>query len=953
MAAKFAILCSASLIGLAAAGSPAIAQTTDATDQTQQQAEPSVDEQSQEASAAAQRVPDIVVTGVRASYVKALQVKRNSEQVVESIVAEDVGKLPDNNVVEALQRITGVQVTDRGSGETSALSIRGLPDPLTTLNGREIFTAAGRSFALQDIPATLVKRIDVYKTRSADQIETGLAGQIDVLTRRPFDFDGFALSASARGIYNETADTLNPNVSLLVSDRWETGIGDVGLLVNGSYAKTKYRTMAITAGALVPFVTENPPPGTGFTPLQRVFPDTGAWQPGLDRGLPDAEGSTFILNGIDTPYYLSRDAVFSSDLHGERERPSINAALQWSPNSSSVYTAEAFWTGYRATTYNNLFFSFVDWWGGLGPNPAETISVYPGTNIIKTRTVGDVFGFNSGDITKSQTDSFVYALNGQWDVGDSGHISADLSHQDSTVKSQFFAMRINRVAPQIMVDFNTGNGYPSYNFSDNSLLTDPGAWTVGELYDNANRDEGSAWTFRLDARKDFDGGFLRQVKAGIRYDDRKASSSVRGQDAPALNVPFSSLPDGAIFRTDDFFNGRADVPTSWIAPNGYYNLAHADEIRGLYRSSVDPGILLSDDLSLIRTFDIDEISMAAYIQADGELTVFGRPLRLQAGLRYVDVDTDLVFTDRYSLAMSRDSQTTSKLLPSATAIYDITDNLRARFNFGKTLRRPAFGDLNSNFNLTGDLTQVGYGSGSGGNPDLRSTESTNYDLSLEWYFDRDSAIYTTLFRREIEGLVVPITSLVQVPGTGLNTDTFLVTRPQNASDGVLKGIELGALYFPDYLPGIFDGLGFQGSLTLLDSSQNIPQVDISGNVVGQEQTDFFGVSDFSYNVTLAYDRDPIGIRLSYVYRKNFLARNEARLFANPIGVWRVPERSLDFQLTYDVTDRLGVTFDATNLTNEVQQEYYRFEDAGGFDTDNLGNVLIARTFALGVRYSFD
>src|SRR3546814_19566032 len=121
------------------------------------------------------------------------------------------------------------------------------------MNGREVFTAAGRSVALQDIAATLGKRIDGYKTRAADQIETGLAGQIDVQTRRPFDFDGFALSATGRGIYNETSDTLNPNLSLLVSDRWETGIGDIGLMVNGSYARTKYRDISIPPGALGPF----------------------------------------------------------------------------------------------------------------------------------------------------------------------------------------------------------------------------------------------------------------------------------------------------------------------------------------------------------------------------------------------------------------------------------------------------------------------------------------------------------------------------------------------------------------------------------------------------------------------------------------------------------------------------------------------------------------------------
>ena len=164
---------------------------------------------------------DIVITGVRASIVGALNVRKNSTQIVDSIVAEDVGKLPDNNVVEALQRLTGVQVTDRGGGEAATVTIRGLPDPLTTLNGRKVFTAAGQSFALQDISANLVKQVDVYKTRASDQIETGLAGQIDVKTRRPFDFDGFAISGLARGIYNEQADSYNPNVALLLSDRSE------------------------------------------------------------------------------------------------------------------------------------------------------------------------------------------------------------------------------------------------------------------------------------------------------------------------------------------------------------------------------------------------------------------------------------------------------------------------------------------------------------------------------------------------------------------------------------------------------------------------------------------------------------------------------------------------------------------------------------------------------------
>ena len=345
--------------------------------------------------------------------------------------------------------------------------------------------------------------------------------------------------------------------------------------------------------------------------------------------------------------------------------------------------------------------------------------------------------------------------------------------------------------------------------------------------------------------------------------------------------------------------------------------------------------------------------MAAYIQADTELSIFGRPLQGQFGVRYVDVDTDVNFTDRFTGTATQGSVNANRFLPSVTLRFEPLDGVRLRANYGETLRRAAFGDLNPNFTLTGDLTQVGRGSGTQGNPQLQPTSSKNYDLALEWYFDRDSAIYTTLFRREIQGLVVPISSLFVIPNTGLNTSNFVITRPENASNGVLKGAEVGFTFFPRWLPSLLKGFGAQGSLTFLKSSQNIPQVNAAGVITGQTTSAFFGVSDFSYNVTAAYDRGPIGARLSYVWRKAFLARNEARLFANPIGVWRRPEKSLDFQLTARVTDRLGLTFDAVNLTKAKQQEYYRFEDAGGQDQYNLGTVLLSRTFALGVRYVFD
>lgn len=941
---------SAIALAFVSMAAPATAQTVGT------QPDPVPEEQDPEAAPGTPANPvasdTIVVTGIRAALSEAIQVRRESTQVVDSIVAEDIGKLPDNNVVEALQRLTGVQVTNRESGETNGLSIRGLPDALTTFNGRKIFTASGTAFSLADIPANLVRRIDVYKTRSAAQIETGLAGQVDVLTRRPLDFDGFTFSANARGVYNEAADTLNPNVSALISNRWETGAGDIGVLLAASYSSADYRDMSIFSGALVPFVTENPPAATGFTPLQRVFPDTGAWTPGLETGLPTEAGSTFTLNGVETPYYLARDANFAPDVYGERKRPAVNAAVQWAPNSSSTYTAEFLYNGFRSSTFNNLHFTFVDWWGALGDDPGSTFNLYDGTNIISDRVVGDVFGFQSGDFTENKTDSYVGALNADWRFGDNLRVTTDLSYQWSKFETQFVATRLTRVAPQITVDFNEDDGVPAWSFDDNTRLYDPAAWTVGEFFDNAGTSQGDAYTWQTDATYELDGGFLQAFRAGFRYDKRGAADTVREQDAPGLGQPLTNLPDEAYFISEDFFNGRANVPSSWINISGDWLQENTDLVRQLYIDSVDPGLLLSDELTQVKIFDIDETTLSLYGEVDFEQYVGDVRLFLQAGVRFVDVDTDLTFTDRLTGTVVDDQAKTSEFLPSFTASADLTDDFRVKFNYGQTLRRPAFGDLNPYFALTGDLTDVGRGSGTGGNPGLEPTRSTNYDLSLEWYFQPDSAIFVTAFKRDVEGLVVPLTSLLTIPDTGLNTDQFAVTRPENASDGVLKGLELGFVYFPD-LPGILDGLGATGSLTILDSNQTIPISNEAGEIVDETESDFFGVSDMSYNITAAYDRGALGLRLSYVWRENFLNNNEARLFANPIGVWRRPESSLDFQLNYDVSDNLGVTFDAVNITREYQQSYYRFGEFGGPDQFNLGNTLLARTFAVGVRYTFD
>jgi TonB-dependent receptor len=896
----------------------------------------------------------VIVKGVRGSLTAALANKRKATQVVESVVAEDIGKLPDNNVVEALQRVSGVQVTDRAGGEVGTISIRGMPDITTTWNGRLVFTASGRQEALQDIPSTLVRQIDVYKTRAANQIEAGIAGQIDVATLRPFDFKGPQISLALRDSYLEPAKKWNPQGSLLLSDRWQTNIGEIGALLNIADVKTNYRNESVTPGALVPFTTAtNPMPG--YTPLQRIF---SGWPAGTNSGLSEAANATYNFLGGTTqyPYLLSRDAIFQSDILGDRDRPSANLALQWAPNDMSVYTFEFLYDGYRNTTFNNLLFSFVDWWGNLGATPASTITLFPNSNIMKTRTVGAVYGFNSGDLQTNATDSYVYALNGKWDLGKL-KLNADASWQKSTFHSEFTAMRTDRVANQIVVDFNQGDGLASFHFDDNSLLTKASTWNVAQFYDNANRNQGSAGTFSVDGVYTPDSGIFTKISAGVRIDDRNANENNRTQsDDAGLGRNMATLDPGFQFTTSGFWDGIADVPSTWMEPNGYYIRDHIDDVRNLYHS-VHSAFRTTAQLKLHKTFDIDEKTTQIYLMADTDSQLFDHRLRTNWGVRYVSVSTDMQFYGWNNVTDTPDPKTSgsakkkvTKALPSLTVRYEPTNDVVLRFNYGETLRRPNFADLNPVFNLTGDLTSVGYGSGSGGNPDLQPTYSKNTDLTAEWYFSKDSSVYGTLFNRNIEGLVVPLVRKQTVTGTGLNTSTFVVSQPVNASDGKLNGVELGVIYFPKSLPGLLDGLGFQGSVTALSSSQNVPDTDTQGNIIGQQKTPFFGVSRYSYNATLAYEKGPFSSRLSYVWRNNFLARNEARLFANPIGIWRKPEKSLDFQFTYDINDKMSFDIDAVNITNELQQEYYHFGTAGTPDTTNFGTVQIGRQVAIGFRW---
>nr|WP_324258371.1 TonB-dependent receptor [Cellvibrio fontiphilus] len=923
------------------------------------------------------QLEEVVVTGIRGSLSQALDVKRDKTQIVDAIVAEDIGKFPDNNVIEAMQRITGVQVTNRGSGEVSGISIRGLTDINTTVNGRNIFTASGLAVALQDIPASLIKQVDVYKTRSASQIENGIAGSVDVKTQRPFDFDSSKVVVATRAINQEQSDEIDPNISALASNRWDTSGGEFGALVNLSFAETNYRDQSVTPGAMVPFATDDPV--APFTNYERIFLGKGGvaenpiWTPGLLNGLPSAAGSTLDVNGEPMEYLLGRDAIFASDFTGKRERTAANVSFQYAPNDTSEYLFEAFYNGYRNESFNSLLFSFADWWGSYVNNPAAAnLEVFPGTNIVKSRSVSNQYMFTSGDFGTGKTDSYVYALGGSWDIGSNLKVKSELVYQDSEFSTTFAGMRFDKVGYQLDVDFNAGGGLPAYSFPDNpatagvdeSDLTDLVAWNSAQFYDSGTRSNGDATTFTTDATYTTDFSVFAAFDFGVRVDNRTASEAARRQGAKnnaitqydsyniidgAYNgaIAIESI-DGIASINKGFFDGEADVPTTWAAANGHYLTRNIGEMRGLYGLT---------ELPLINGFDIEELTTSAYVTAKLESELAGKQIDGEVGLRYTGSETDMVFTDinKELLNPTLDNSSsatadTSKVLPSVMIRYHWTDNLLSRIAYTETLRRPAFGQLNANITYNEDVTNIGYGTAGGGNPDLKPTESQNYDFSLEWYFADSSSLYGTLFKREIEGFVIDFRRQVQAPkpdGSGIGT--YVLSQPFNASNGELSGLEVGAVWFPENLPSVLDGFGVQASYTALESSQTTPVTNAAGEIIETKKTDLFGVSDESYSVVLAYDNYDVGVRLSYAWRSEFLNNYEAALFANPLEVWRKPESSLDLQVSYQVNDNLSLTLDGTNLTEEIYQSYY---GENGSTTNNFGSALFSRTFAIGARLTF-
>jgi TonB-dependent receptor len=885
------------MIALVGFAGPALAQTAASPVDAQAQSSDSSTNEATQNAAAADAGSDIVVTGVRASLSSAQALKQNASTIVDSIVAQDIGKLPDTNVTEALQRITGVQIA-RDYGEGSSVTIRGLPQVETTLNGREAFTAgAGRTFNFEDVAAELVSGIDVYKASQANLVEGGIGGTIDVRTHRPFDFNGLTVSGSARALYSDLVDKTTPLLSGLVSDRWQTGIGEIGLLVAATYQDRDFRNDGNTTGA-----------PTGRTDL------TG---PGITPGETIA----------------SPNGTYDPVVPGERKRTGVDAVLQWRPADGLELYGE----------FNLSRFEDIENQRGINittnfdpKNPTLRVpvpgsaSVFPGTNIESAASFSNVpintFSAARGYVDLDKT----YSGGAKFERGRL-KLNTDVSYTTSTNDLSYAELDLQTTAPMVTQDLTTQ--IPSFKVTGVDL-NNINSYNVNTLTLSENHYSGSQIAATMDATYEV-GGLIKSLQAGFRYADRKAHFyPVRLSANPAVTTPASAISQYVQPTpfTDFWQKGGANFyfPSSYLTTDPF---ALRDDFSAVQSAA---NVTTQATINPQSVFDIGERVFSGYLMANYEADI-GVRIDGNVGVRLVSTqDTLAGFTPiitngvQTGLAALNDNSNYFDALPSFNLRARFTDKFQARLAWSKTVTRPDFNQLSPTINLV-----PGQSLASGGNPDLKPIKSTNYDASLEYYFSRTNSIYVAGFYRSVDGFI----SSTSYPDTIFDGVPYTLTLPINGGHGTIKGAEIGYQQFFDFLPGFLSGFGIQANYTYVDSVSPSP-------VVGQT-VPLPSLSKNSYNIVGMYEKYGITARIAYNWRSQFY--QGLSFLTGGIGtatVYRAPYGWLDASISYDVTKNFSVVLEGSNLLRTKTQTYYTTPlSPNGWNIDD-------RQISAGIRFHF-
>jgi iron complex outermembrane recepter protein len=947
------------------------------------------------APAAPQETATVVVTGMRAALESALNKKREDNGIVDVIKAEDMGKFPDTNLAESLQRVPGV-VIDRDAGEGRSITVRGLGQDFTRvrINGIEGLATTGgtdssgganrsRGFDFNVFPSELFNSLTVRKSSSADVDEGSLGATVDLQTMRPFDLKGFNATVMAKGKYNDLAKKTDPRVGFMVSNT--NADRTLGFLVSGAYSKrqvleegfstVRWDNGPSSGGWCAPQgVTANPANSTATT--------CGPAAQGVPR-LPASAAATAAYNDASkAENFVPRLPRYGRLTH-DQDRLGLTASVQWRPARGSLLTFDMLYSKLDATRQE-------DFLEAISFSRTATQGGKPQTSVVEAQYAPNgslLYGkFNGVDVrAESRFDELSTTftqptLTLEQDIGDSLRLLAKVG----SAKSKFR----NPVQTTTTLDALNVNGY-TIDFRGNDRMpaisypfdpANPGAamgivgvpqvasgtqpasvpnTTTSEIRIRPQGATNTNDVGQLDLV--WEANDRLSIKGGVNYKKYKFDSyeSRRVNQGDTIFAPPAGTSMASLMTTISGFGKGQDLPagtaTSWVIPD-LNAIAKAYDIYCNCIKNGPAGGPGDFTLSSItngnargNNRNVTEEDKGFYLMGEFNQELGGIPLRGNFGARYVK--TGLSSTGYQSAGGG--SQVTvdhdySDVLPSFNVAASVTKDFIVRLAAAKVMTRPQLNNLSPG----GTVATTGTPSITSGNPLLKPFRAKTFDTSFEWYFDKNAFLGLGLFQKNIGTYIQSLRTNVPFKETGLpmsllpsnfnGDEIFQVTAPVNTDGGKLKGFELNYQQPFTFLPTWGRNFGTLLNYTFVKSKI---EYLVSPTANATITDDLLNLSPRSWNATLYYDDGKFSARLSASQRASFVTRVPGQNNNDVEG--KNKSTNVDVSFSYKVNDKLDLTLEGVNLTNEPNDQF-----VSRARNSVVVNNVTGREFLAGLRYKF-
>jgi iron complex outermembrane receptor protein len=898
----------------------------------------------------------VVVTGIRASIENSIAVKRNADEIVEAVSAEDIGKLPETSIAESLARLPGV-TAQRVNGRDQVISIRGLAPKfaVTLLNGREIVsTGDNRSVEYDQFPAELIHSAAVYKTPDAALGAQGLSGTVNMKTVNPLSLPDRQISFSVRGENNNNGAVV-------------PGTSAGGNRISASYVdQFADRTIGLALG-----YSHLDSPNQERYFKSWWWGNSAIWGGGF-RGLENEDPSQApsTLQGFEA-------GVRSID----NQRDGLMAVLEFKPNKNLHSQLDLYYSKFSQKSEGREFqASLMPDWSGSGTTDSP-VAGGPIYSNVGTTTIGNDRVVTSGTLDNvdplvlmrhTQRDDKVFALgwNNELTLADWKAV-ADLSYSKArreevvaeayasapavTGFSSFFAETgsgFSRFTPTL--DYGQGGVLQLRSFSDWGSLN--GVGSAGSLSPVLVDDEMTA--LRLSARRSMDFGPVSQFEGGVNYTDR-SKDTLRTQTIYALKNGTPCVKGG---DTCAPFTTAFAAPAADLGFVGIPSLAGFDMMKAIAAGAYDSGAV-NEASSPGRIWGVSEQVTTAYGKLGLDFNV-GIPVRGNVGLQVVHTAQSAsgVAWDSTAGAATRTSYGTSytDVLPSLNLVGEITPSTLVRFGLAKTLARPNLEDMRAGFTAQPATSgeTMGQWSGSGGNPFLEPWRATAVDLSVEKYFGKRSYIAVAGFHKQLDSSIYvdstrfdftgfPNTTGVEpvcMPGE-TNCNIGILSAPINGKGGYIEGYELTAALDAGLLYKPLDGLGAMFSLS--HNQSNLPGHANDGKADLKRTIE--GLSGDVSSLVVYYEKDGLSARVGQRYRSKYIAEVRGVWIDNSlaaIGSERITDLQFGYAFEAGALKGLSLLFQVNNLTNTP----YRTSSQDDSSSSTPPRMVPEQYYEYGRRY---